>query len=173
MLFVPFYKMGLLYILMLCMFIQKCPGWCGSVDWVPACECKGPQLGVYERQPMFLSLFLLSPLSKNTLKKKFHVALARSLSWLECSPIHQKRLQVQFPVWMCMRGNWLTFLSLPSLPSSLKINKYILRWELKKKKSSRILESKGVKGNLNVFLLCTNVGSTLKNMYCSPAGIAQ
>ena len=29
-----------------------CPGWCGSVDWVPACEPKGCMPGVQARSPV-------------------------------------------------------------------------------------------------------------------------
>ena len=63
--------------------IKFSPGWCGSVDWVPACKPKGsipsqgthlgcgpgPQQGAHERQPhidVCLPLFLPPfPLSKN------------------------------------------------------------------------------------------------------------
>ena len=67
------------------------PSWCGSVDWVLACEPKatgsipgqgtclgcgpGPRLGACERQPHIdVSFSFLSPLSKNNFfSKGFYV----------------------------------------------------------------------------------------------------
>ena len=99
-----------------------CPGWCGSVDWVPICKSKGhwfdsqlglmpslwvrpPVGGVQEAtthwcfSPSFSPSLSLS--LKINLKKSFSKTVQRALAgvaeWIECG-LRTKGSPVQFPV---------------------------------------------------------------------------